>query len=109
MPSLKIPDTDPAAQEALKQFLAAEAAKSFPKPDRPKFEKNTPQREKPRTVQELVSMALDRGLQVVEGGNHMKVLDPSGHLLTEIPRHKGNIATGTARSIVDIILQRGQH
>ncbi len=107
MPEPRIPDTDPAAQQALVEFLAAEKAKENILQPKDKFKKNEAQSGKIQvTAAELIKMAQDKGLRVVEGGSHMKVYSLDGKLLTEIHRHPGNLATGTARSILKA-LNRG--
>lgn len=102
MPNLRIPDTDVAAKKALEEYLAAEAVKPLT-PKKEKFNKNEAVVRKQFTAEWLIQEATGHGLQVVERGRHMGVLDSQGHLLTEIPRHPGNLASGTGRSIYKCI------
>lgn len=48
---------------------------------------------------DLVGYAAGRGARIVEGGRHTKVYGPEGGM-APIPRHRGDLATGTRCAII---------
>ncbi len=60
-----------------------------------------------RKADEFVRVIERQGGRVESGGRHYKVHDADGHGCVAIPRHTGDIPTGTCHSIVKALLALG--
>ena len=58
-----------------------------------------------KSGEDFLSFASKRGAEVVQGGRHAKVVTPRGAVA--VPRHKGDLPTGTRHSILKAFLQLG--
>lgn len=58
-----------------------------------------------KSGEDFLSFASKRGAEVVQGGRHAKVVTERG--VVAVPRHKGDLPTGTRRSILKSFLQLG--
>lgn len=68
-------------------------------------QKDCPKLAKCKTREQLIRYAEERGAEVKEGGSHTLVRNAKGY--TAIPRHKGDLATGTRFSIVKAFVAMG--
>lgn len=60
-----------------------------------------------KTAQHVNTWCLKNGWVRSEGGSHTKYRSPGGNRMAVVPRHKGDLRTGTMRSIIKILLGVG--
>jgi predicted RNA binding protein YcfA (HicA-like mRNA interferase family) len=55
-----------------------------------------------RTAREIVSYSECHGGYIKEGGSHTKIVGPTGGICP-VPRHNGDLPSGTLRSIIRML------
>lgn len=55
-----------------------------------------------KSSRDFIRLATSRGAEIREGGSHTKIIGPGGGIVP-IPRHTGDLPTGTRRSIARML------